>query len=413
MKYKRIIILFKPLLVWSLVLVVGIELFLHWNINKLPYKFLNHTTGPIRRLGQYSKANVVPTNYIAMLGDSNVYGFGPWLYNNSWSMGQPSFATHHLLHQNLNRDVMAFGYPGYGTFGTCLSMASEMEMLKNSWIWSKVKNPNRILVVFYEGNDLINNLHELEQRGFDISQKITQSSIEKIRKILLKESQKVSKHWSVIDQSACWNLFSGLVGNYINKYMPAKENHANDANVDSLKINTEKLAENNNDVDLDAVATQENTAIINNNDVYIGYCEGPALHLLENEINLSLEIARLSLTHLRQKFSDIKIDLVYLPSSLSIYQFDSSVLRPAPLHILDEYRDTTFDPTEAIQKNMLLRINVLKLANDLGFGFIDTTPAMKEKAKFHLLHGPKDPIHLNRKGYESFSEILINELKLN
>ncbi len=147
---------------------VIIELALHLNLNDLPYKFLNHTTGPIRKLGQYSKKEVIPNDYISIVGDSNVYGFGPWLYQNSWSMGQPTFATHHLLHNGLNRDIIAFGYPGYGTFGSCLSMVSEMEMLKNSWIWSKIELPDRILVVFYEGNDLINNLHELEQRGYDI-----------------------------------------------------------------------------------------------------------------------------------------------------------------------------------------------------------------------------------------------------
>ena len=119
------------------------------------------------------------------------------------------------------------------------------------------------------------------------------------------------------------------------------------------------------------------------------------------------------MTHLSLKFPDSEIDLVYLPSSLSIYQFGSSDLRPAPLIMRGDYRDKTFKPAEAIQKNQSLRQNVLKIANSLGFGFIDTTSAMKERAKFHLLHGPKDPIHLNRKGYEAFSEILINELQLN
>ena len=62
-------------------------------LHELPYKFLNHTTGPIRRLGQYSKNEVIPNDYIAIVGDSHAYGFGPWLYDNSWSWGQPDFAT--------------------------------------------------------------------------------------------------------------------------------------------------------------------------------------------------------------------------------------------------------------------------------------------------------------------------------
>lgn len=55
-----------------------------------------HSTGPIHRLGQYSKKDVVPNDHIAIIGDSNVYGFGPWLYDNSWSMAQPAFCIIHL-----------------------------------------------------------------------------------------------------------------------------------------------------------------------------------------------------------------------------------------------------------------------------------------------------------------------------
>ena len=50
-----------------------------------------------------------PTNHIVMIGDSNVYGFDTWLYDNSWSMSQP-FATHHLLHEQLGSDIISYGY---------------------------------------------------------------------------------------------------------------------------------------------------------------------------------------------------------------------------------------------------------------------------------------------------------------
>ena len=114
------------------------------------------------------KKEVIPKQYLAIVGDSNTYGFGPWLYDNSWSMEQPSFAVHHLLHASLKKDVVSFGYPGFGSLGASLSMVSELQMLKNSWLWPKIDNPLEILFVFYEGNDLINNLHEVEQRGLDL-----------------------------------------------------------------------------------------------------------------------------------------------------------------------------------------------------------------------------------------------------
>lgn len=342
----------------------------------------------------------MPSDYVAILGDSNVYGFGPWLYDNSWSMEQPNFATHHLVHENLGMDVIAFGYPGYGTLGSCLSMVSESEMFDRSWIWSDLEHPRHILVVFYEGNDLINNLHEIEQRGFDITLPTEKNNNKGIEQVILKESEKLRNSWSVVDHSASWNLFSGLIESYLNKYKPPEKQN----NTVSVPISENNSSQN---------SVEENIALINGNRVSLGYCEGPALHLNDDEINLSMEIARQSLTYLRKHFPKSKIDLLYLSSSLSIYNFIDCALRPAPLKIKAETRNDVFDPADASKKNIWLRSEFASLSNSLGFGFIDTTPYLKEKARLHLLHGPRDPIHLNRKGYEFFSEAIMKQLETN
>ena len=336
-----------------------------------------------------------------MLGDSNVYGFGPWLYDNSWSMDQPNFATHHLLHENLGKDIMAFGYPGYGTLGACLSMVSEREMFDKSLFWSNVEYPSQILVVCYEGNDLINNLHEIEQRGFDITTSLSKQQSEKgIEQIIIKESEKLRNSWTLVDHSASWNLFGGIIGNYLNKYKPSETQSS--PHSDEILVNDDLIPN-----------IEENIAIINGKRVPLGYCEGPALHLTEDEINLSIEIARQSLTYLRKKFPKSEISIVYLPSSLSIYKFSDCAIRPATLKIKDSTRNNLYEPSESLKRNEWLRARFLTLANALEFGFIDTTPFLKEKANFHLLHGPRDPIHLNRLGYEFFSQAITKELKTN
>ena len=166
MNFQSIRSLAKPLLFWTILLCICIEVVLHYKLCDLPYKFLNHTAGPVHKLGQYSKDEVIPKNYLAIVGDSNVYGFGPWLYDNSWSMEQPSFASNHLLYASLKKDVVSFGYPGFGSLGSSLTMVSELQMLKNSWICQDENHWK--FFFFYEGNDLINNLHEVEQRGLDL-----------------------------------------------------------------------------------------------------------------------------------------------------------------------------------------------------------------------------------------------------
>ena len=142
----------------------------------------------------------------------------------------------------------------------------------------------------------------------------------------------------------------------------------------------------------------------------MGFCEGPALHLNEHELNLSIIILRQALVYLKKNFPSSEIDLVYLPSSLSIYQFAECQVRPAPLFIKGNNRNSSFSPKSSYNRSSAIRIKLREIAMDLGIRFSDTTEDLKEKARKHLLHGPRDPIHLNRKGYECFAEAIVNNL---
>ena len=403
MKFQSVRSLAKPLLFWSVLIAVFIEVFLHYKICDLPFKFLNHTTGPVQKLGQYSKDDVIPKNYIAIVGDSNVYGFGPWLYDNSWSMEQPNFASYHLLHGSLKKDVVSFGYPGFGSLGSSLSVVSELQMLKKSWIWPKIEDPLEILFVFYEGNDLINNLHEVEQRGLDLHSIESKALDQKIAEIIRDEEIKLSESWAITDHSAAWNLFAGLTKNYYRKFFQEPE-------VASIDLQSSHLVQSSISQDRNS-SKPTNVANISGVQVPLGYCEGPALLLNEAEIALSLKISEHSLRYLRSNFPDSKISLIYLPSSLSIYDFGDCQISPAPLVMMGKSRSGVFKPVDAIERNKFLRAEILKITQKIGTDFFDTTYHLQEIASNHLIHGPRDPIHLNRAGYEAFSEVISTFLK--
>ena len=403
MNFQSIRSMAKPLLFWSVLIAVGIEVFLHHKICDLPYKFLNHTTGPVHKLGQYSKKGVIPKNYLAIVGDSNVYGFGPWLYDNSWSMEQPSFASNHLLNASLKKDVISFGFPGFGSLGSSLSMVSELQMLKKSWIWPKIEDPLEILFVFYEGNDLINNLHEVEQRGLDLHSIESNTLDQNIAKIITDEERKLSESWAITDHSATWNLFAGLTKNYYRKLF--KEPKQYSADIKWTSLDPPSISQEQNS------SKPTNVANISGVQVPLGYCEGPALLLNETEILLSLKISEHSLSYLRSNFPYSKISLIYLPSSLSIYNFVDSEISPAPLVMMGKSRSGLFKPIDAIERNKFLRAEFLKITQKIGTEFWDTTEYLKEIASNQLIHGPRDPIHLNRAGYEAFSEAILSFLK--
>ena len=162
------------------------------------------------------------------MGDSNVYGFGPWLYDNSWSMKQPSFATQHLLHKALQKDVVAFGYPGFGNMGSALTSIAEHKLIHDSPIWPSLEYPKRILFVFYEGNDLINNLHEVQQRGVNIGTSSNLDFEAELNRVFKQESTRLDSQWTFLDHSAAWNLLFGISSNYYNRFASRNKQRAHD-----------------------------------------------------------------------------------------------------------------------------------------------------------------------------------------
>ena len=390
-----------PLFIWSLLLFLICEIILHFSLNKLPNKFLIHTSGPINRLAQYSKSEIVPDSHIALIGDSNVYGFGRWLYDNSWSMKQPSFATHHLLHKLLNKEFIAFGYPGHGNMGSCLSTISEYNLLSDSWIWPKLKLPSQVLVFFYEGNDLENNLHELEHRGFEDLQQNFNETETKIREIIAIEEKNLADRWSFLDHSAFYNIASGIFKNYKSKWF----------NSDQKKYIKEVSVNNKNQSEKSIPKkASKNTALISDREIDLGSSEGPALHLSKYETDIALEISKQSFQIIKNYFNDSIVVIVYLPSSLSIYSFINDSVHPTTFCLDGKKRDTNFSHVDVIKRNNYLRRRVKSIAETLQIEFIDTTKQFKEFGKSTVLHGPRDPIHLNRNEYEKLAEILANKI---
>ena len=69
-------------------------------------------------------------------------------------------------------------------------------MLKNSRLWPKLITHWKFFV-FYEGNDLINNLHEVEQRGLDLHTIESNTLDQKIAKIIKDEERKLAESWVI------------------------------------------------------------------------------------------------------------------------------------------------------------------------------------------------------------------------
>ena len=141
-----------------------------------------------------------------------------------------------------------------------------------------------------------------------------------------------------------------------------------------------------------------------------GFAEGPALHLSDIETSGALSIFKKSLDHLTSNFPHSKIAVVYIPSALSTYRFISTCIRPAPLELYAEKRNRVYEPAEAWQKCNLIRMQIRDILKTSRVELIDTTEQLRKEAQSTLMHGPRDPIHFNEKGYLAFSEIIYPEV---
>ena len=187
-------------------------------LHDLPYKFLNHTSGPISRLGQYSKVDVVPNDYIAIVGDIVMPLDLDHGYTITPGVGDNLISRHITCFIRTKIDFISFGYPGFGSLGACLSAVSEYGFVSESSFWPELAEPKVTLLFFYEGNDLISNLHEIEQRGFDITRPPIDDAKNEIGILMQSEAGKLDEPLSWLDHSVGWNLFSGLYDNYSNRF---------------------------------------------------------------------------------------------------------------------------------------------------------------------------------------------------
>ena len=134
-------------------------------IGKLPLRLYGLVDKDLRILAQNSKKNLLPKRYIALTGDSYAVGAGDWLneVRKSNFFGSPDYSAAHLIHKKTGIDVVSFGRAGAGSFdGIWLEPVTQFLYI-NSVRDYKLSPPKDILIFFYEGNDIYDNIQFLQK----------------------------------------------------------------------------------------------------------------------------------------------------------------------------------------------------------------------------------------------------------
>ena len=166
-----------------LILALGEWLFPKF-LDKIPLRLYGSIENNLRILAQHSKKNLLPNEYIAIVGDSIAVGAGDWLEEERNSFfGSPDYSPAHLIYKKTGIDVVSFGQAGVGSFGGIWREPITQFKYINSVREYHLSPPKYILIFFSEAKKVLHSLYTLFM--FSIITVLTNSYICKIAVFLL------------------------------------------------------------------------------------------------------------------------------------------------------------------------------------------------------------------------------------
>ncbi len=382
MKLKKLLPNFFLVLFSLLVGYLGIEFFLFPQfLDKVPLKLHFAVKEDIRILVQSSKDEVVPEKYLALFGDSYSQGYGDWLLDADPN-SNPPYHSAHVLHDLTERDVITFGKSGSGSLsGLVGHPINWLDYIRQSRL-SDLPDPQEILVYFYEGNDLNDNLEDLKkryiERNYDPAKVYDTAYFRDFidKEVIGNRSQKPTD-WT--DQL----FFTDFLKRTIDSLESKKSTLIAPENISPRQGKVNRIRTGGREVSIpDGL-------------------QSPALELTAGEIELTVAMFEQSLKYMREHFHGIPVTVVYLPSVLSCYEVTSPYVS---IQIYDQGRETNYPSYQVRQRSDEIAMMIRAIAKQEDARFIDARPALRSLGRKQIFHGPKDWKHYNKNGYTMLAE---------
>ena len=162
---KKFIFASIYLIVLSLCTLVILEIVFPFTIDMFPLKLHPILGKGVNILGQTSKNSVIPKDYLAIIGDSYAVGLGDWKREQVEKsfLSSPPFQSTHILYKKTGQDVVTFGKIGAGSISAAVEAITIFDYINSLWAF-QLDKPKRILVYFYEGNDIYDNITDIFYR---------------------------------------------------------------------------------------------------------------------------------------------------------------------------------------------------------------------------------------------------------
>lgn len=369
-------------------------------ITKTPVKFHFALPSGMAILAQSSKADKIPEDYIAIVGDSYAQGAGDWLLEIDPNSND-AFNASHILNQLTGKDVISFGKGGASNItGWVREPIARYQFIKRN-IAPNLIEPEVIIAFFYAGNDLLDNVEHVYEKF-----------IPRYGKSKLYDEQTWNNYFQYLVKKKKVGPFYGIDSNrgwFIKAFFKAFNNE-----LKTLVMSSES----------DAISVKKagivNSVVVDNKVVKIpDALQSPAFELTKKGIDLGAMVSWQTLRYLKNTFKESEVVVVYIPSVISSYEETSekvSVINVIPDDIEFDMKNAKnkieiHTSMELEQRSDVVANKIKTISESLDLVFIDTRTDLRKASEKKLIHGPMDWNHFNKEGYNVLASSIYTHLK--
>jgi len=316
-------------------------------------------------LAQRTKAEGVPKDYIALLGDSYAEGQGDGLLD---AHGDRAKALHsaHVLQRLTGRDVVSLGIGGAGSAQAMVRQPTRI-LRSDCFLYPALETPRQFLVYFYEGNDLDENGYVANVAA--LGGAVTREKIERY----------IARHYA---ERWRWRCFTDLAETMF------KMAHFLATNAESFETLRKPSTHNK---------------VLAGTEVAAPALQKPPVEIA-SWIDAPLTVFDVSLDWLRRTFPAAAITVVYIASPAALYRHADALVDVYTRWPLNEVRPVPASEIAAASQRTCEQIRALTLAR--GERFLDVRRELRAAAATAPIHGPRDWNHFNNAGYRVLGETL-------
>jgi hypothetical protein len=355
---------------------IGEVIFLRWVAPELPPYLRSHLPDLPDVTGQTSKRGDLPHDHIAVLGDSYAEGLGDWMLAQGRSPRQYSAA--HVLHALTGTDVISLGRWGYGSAEAMVLKPARVYLDHRCMLLPTLELPRRILVFFYEGNDLHDNFAWAARRVPSAAGGEAHGAV----------ARYLNDTYGAVEWWRCHSYFALTARDAFGLLRAQWRLPDGDAAQASAPPQGET----------------PNRVLAAGGELSLPPLLPPLRHPEDRKGNLEGSLALVvfdeALAWLTSYFPHAAVTVVYIPSPAAVYRFaDSTIATSKPVR-------GTKTAAEVYAESQSICEHIRSVALERGTGFIDPRPDLRDAAYGAPVHGPFDWDHFNERGYRALGTVL-------